>query len=226
VNEQQEGHQGPQAPAAAAVDRPRRAAVDPDPDGEDRGLDRHGGCERLPQPHADEGRGSGVDRQIGLVHDGIEAPVAQHQHAEHDGGATVTAQAEVDQPEEHGPCRGRQQAVRQRIVLERQRGDDGLARDDAHALDAKQQQAGPEQIEELRGDEQPAERHLRRHALGGETESEVTDEHAVSPPRRALSLAPVLPSSGAGSDGRSRRRRQGQTTAWLRRINSAAVAAR
>jgi hypothetical protein len=62
-------------------------------------------------------------------------------------------------------------------VDEVQRRDHRDPRIDADLFDAQQQQRRPEQVRELSGEEQHAEGHGRREALGAEPEPEVTDEH-------------------------------------------------
>jgi hypothetical protein len=39
----------------------------------------------------------------------------------------------------------------------------------------------PEQVDELRGEKQCAERYARRRALGGERDPEMADEHSMLP---------------------------------------------
>jgi hypothetical protein len=69
--------------------------------------------------------------------------------------------------------------VRDRIGDEIERRDARDARHDAHFLDAQQQQARPEDIEELRGEDQRAERGGRGELLCAEGDSEMAQEDGV-----------------------------------------------
>jgi hypothetical protein len=49
---------------------------------------------------------------------------------------------------------------------------------DPDLLDAEQQQRRPQQVDELRGEEQRAKGSLRGQRFGGQADGEVSDEHA------------------------------------------------
>ena len=78
-----------------------------------------------------------------------------------------------------------EQAVGPRIAHEVERREGRDAGIDLHLLDPEQDERRPDEVEQLRGDEERAERRARRGALGREGDGEVTDEHGGACARRA-----------------------------------------
>jgi hypothetical protein len=60
-----------------------------------------------------------------------------------------------------------------------ERRDNRRARPDVECLESQQDEVRPQQVRELHGDEQRAERHAGRHAFRPESNREVADEHLV-----------------------------------------------
>ena len=83
------------------------------------------------------------------------------EQAENDGANTVPPPQQINTGQQHRPAQDGQQAVRNGVMLEDQRGHGSRAGNDAHALDAEQQQGRPQQIEKLRGEKQGAQRDFR-----------------------------------------------------------------
>jgi hypothetical protein len=67
--------------------------------------------------------------------------------------------------------------VRVRIADEIERRDHGVARIDLDTLDTQEDEVRPEQVRELAGQEEGAERHGGNGPLGAEPDSEMSDEH-------------------------------------------------
>jgi hypothetical protein len=86
------------------------------------------------------------------MHRVVEDPVAQDQRAEHRRAAAVAAQGVVHAGDEKPPPDGGREAVRDRIgdEVERVRGHE--PRNDAHLLQAGQEEDGPELVEPLCGE--------------------------------------------------------------------------
>lgn len=116
--------------------------------------------------------------------EGIQEPVAEGPYPQNQGTPPLSPESEVYRAQQDGPPDDPHHAVRDRIVVEVQRGDGGDAGDDADVLEAQQQASGPEQVHELDGQEQRAKGDLRRDPLSGKADGKVTDEHLSS-----LSLA-------------------------------------
>ena len=62
-------------------------------------------------------------------------------------------------------------------MYKRERGNRRIARRDLDALDSRQHQHRADDVDQLRGQKQCAERYLRRELLRGETDGKMTDEH-------------------------------------------------
>jgi hypothetical protein len=80
-----------------------------------------------------------------------------------------------------GPAQQRQEAVGVWIAHELQRGEFGHARMDLDGLDAQQDECRPDEVGELRGQEQRAQRNVGSHLPGAKGESKMSDEHRPVP---------------------------------------------
>ena len=83
---------------------------------------------------------------------------------------------EVDRAERRAPRRDGHQAVREGIVVEAQRREGGVAGGDRGRLHAGEEQPGPDEVGQLRGGEERAERGARRDPLRRVGRREVTEE--------------------------------------------------
>src|SRR5581483_12525898 len=72
---------------------------------------------------------------------------------------------------------GTQQAVGPGIVIEVERVGGHQAGRDPDVLDSQQQEDGPDQVQGLRGREQPSRTGTRGQPLGGKRDSIMTQEH-------------------------------------------------
>ena len=108
----------------------------------------------------------------------VEHPVTDDQCGEDDGSTTASDPASKDETRHRGPTGYQQQAVRPRIVIEGERRERRVSRSDPRSLHAGEQEERPDEIGQLAGGEEPAERDTRRSALGGEGDSKVAEEHA------------------------------------------------
>src|SRR2546427_12955569 len=95
----------------------------------------------------------------------------------HDRAASVAGPQPVRQAEEGAPPHQREQAVRDRERVEREREERVRPGDDADPLPPREQEDGPQQVGERRRREQGPERGAGRDPLGGEPQGEVPDEH-------------------------------------------------
>ncbi len=110
----------------------------------------------------------------------VEEPVAHDEGRERQRrGCTSAAHEEVEAGQSGTPDEQGDQAVRVGVAHEMQRRHDRVARSDVDRLETEKQEGGPQQVGELRREEEGAERDRRDHPLGAEAEGEVADEHGV-----------------------------------------------
>ena len=107
----------------------------------------------------------------------IEHPVAHDERGDHQRARTIPPDEVVRHAEQGGPDRAHQQAMRDRIVNEPERRERGVAGGDLDALEARKVEERPQAVDELRREEQRAERNGRHRPLGGERDRVVADQH-------------------------------------------------
>src|SRR6266403_3799712 len=90
--------------------------------------------------------------QVRAMHDPVEKPVAEHAQANHPGSRAISVQGEVREANCERPSHDREQAVRNRIVVEIERRDTGDTWRDADMLEAEEQKDWPDEIQESCGE--------------------------------------------------------------------------
>src|SRR5882672_883244 len=113
------------------------------------------------------------------MHDPVEKPVAEHAQANHPGSRAISVQGEVREANCERPSHDREQAVRNRIVVEIERRDTGDTWRDADMLEAEEQKDWPDEIQESCGENKGAERGLGGEAFCGKGCTNVADKHVL-----------------------------------------------
>jgi len=111
------------------------------------------------------------------MRDEIQYPVADHESREHEEHRHTSRGRHERVAEHEAPNDERNERVRIRIADEFEPGERRVVRMNPNLLDASSHENRPQEIGELCGAEQDGERHLRRHALRGEPDAEMPDEH-------------------------------------------------
>src|SRR5439155_9674684 len=110
----------------------------------------------------------------------IENPVAHNADADPERSPGISPARVVSEREEDAPYDGHQQAVGERIVVERERRERRVTRIDPRAFDAEEKKYRPERVEKECGENERAQGGPGRGALRGESNGEVSDEHGTS----------------------------------------------
>ena len=182
IHDHHEADQAPQPDRADAIARRRFAKVEQQADREDGELGGQGAGQRVPEPEAQALRAVQRERHVGQMGDVVQQPVTDDEQRDGDGGGDARSpDREMDRAEGDSPQAQREQAVRVRIADEDERRHGRRAGLNLHAFVAEQEERRPEEIRELAGSEQCAERHHRRGFLRAEGEAEMTHEHQCPP---------------------------------------------
>ncbi len=188
VDPHDENDEPEEAPSADAVARTSDPEIEPETGRKQDGLQRHRRRRRAPQPETDP-RPARPERQVRPVRYEVEDPVGHDADRDPDRARPVSRRRPVGAGGKQGPADRRGEAVRDRVVDEVERRESRVTRRDADALPTREQEDGPEKVQQDRGADEQTERRPRRRPLRREADRVMPDERSRPP------LSPSSPPS-------------------------------